>query len=60
MLLYSICYSFCSAHKSLSLQLCIDYRDLNHAIVKNRYPMSQIDDLFDQMKGAGVFSKNDM
>jgi hypothetical protein len=32
------------------LRLCIDYRDLNCATVKNRYPMPQIDDLFDQMK----------
>jgi hypothetical protein len=33
-----------------SLRLCIDYRDLNRATVKYRYPMPQIDDLFDQMK----------
>jgi hypothetical protein len=43
--------------KDGSLRLCIDYRDLNHATVKNRYPMSRIDDLFDQIKGAVVFSK---
>ena len=42
------------------LQLCIDYRDLNHATVKNRYPMPQIDDLFDQIKGAAVLSKIDL
>jgi hypothetical protein len=35
----------------------MDYRDLNRATVKNRYPMPQIDDLLDQMKGAAVFSK---
>jgi hypothetical protein len=39
-----------------SLRLSIDYRDLNRATVKNRYPMSHIDDLFNQMKGASVFS----
>jgi hypothetical protein len=33
--------------KDGSLQLCIDYRDLNHATVKNRYPIPRIDDLFD-------------
>ena len=33
--------------KDGSLRLCIDYRDLNHATVKNRYPMPRIDDLFD-------------
>jgi hypothetical protein len=32
--------------KDGSLRLCIDYRDLNHATVKNRYPMLGIDDLF--------------
>ena len=42
--------------KDGSLRLCIDYRDLNRATVKNRYPVTRIDDLFDQMKGAVIFS----
>jgi hypothetical protein len=46
--------------KDGSLRLCIDYRDLNHAIVKNRYPMPRINDLFDHMKGVSVFSKIDL
>ena len=46
--------------KDGSLRLCIDYRDLNCATVKNRYPMPRIDDLFDQMKGVVVFSKIDL
>ena len=46
--------------KDGSLRLCIDYRDLNKATVKNRYPIPRIDDLFDQMKGALVFSKIDL
>jgi hypothetical protein len=37
--------------------MCIDYRDLNRATMKNRYLMLRIDDLFDQMKGVAVFSK---
>ena len=45
--------------KDGSLRLCIDYRDLNHAIVKNRYPMLRIDYLFDHMKGATILSKID-
>ena len=46
--------------KDGSLRLCIDYRDLNKATVKNRYPIPRIDDLFDQMKGTSVFSKIDL
>jgi hypothetical protein len=40
--------------------MCVDYRSLNKVTIKNKYPMPQIDDLFDQMKGASVFSKNDL
>ena len=39
------------------LRLCIDYRQLNKVTVKNRYLLPWIDDLFDQLKGAKVFSK---
>ena len=46
--------------KDGSLRLCIDYRQLNKVTVKNRYPWPRIDDLFDQMKGARVFSKIDL
>jgi hypothetical protein len=46
--------------KDGSLRLCIDYNDLNCATMKNRYPMPRIDNLFDQMKGAAVFSKIDL
>ena len=28
--------------------------------VKNKYPLPRIDDLFDQLKGASVFSKIDL
>jgi hypothetical protein len=34
-----------------------DYRQLNKATIKNQYPLPRIDDLFDQMKGATMFSK---
>ncbi|GJS05664.1 putative reverse transcriptase domain-containing protein [Tanacetum coccineum] len=39
------------------LYMCIDYRELNKLIIKNRYPLSRIDDLFDQLQGARYFSK---
>jgi hypothetical protein len=43
--------------KDGSWRLCIDYHQLNKATIKNQYPLPRIDDLFDQMKGAMVFSK---
>jgi hypothetical protein len=41
-------------------RMCIDYRALNEVIVKNKYPLPQIEDLFDQLRGASVFSKIDL
>jgi hypothetical protein len=40
--------------------MCVDYRSLNEVTVKNKYPLPRIEDLFDQMKGASVFSKIDL
>ena len=42
------------------LWMCIDYRQINKMIVKNKYPLPRIGDLFDQLKGASVFSKIDL
>nr|GEV55019.1 putative reverse transcriptase domain-containing protein [Tanacetum cinerariifolium] len=36
--------------KDDSFRMCIDYRELNKLTVKNRYPLSRIDDLFDQLQ----------
>ena len=46
--------------KDGTLRLCIDYRQLNKLTVKNKYPLPRIDDLFDQLKGASIFSKIDL
>ncbi|GJV21290.1 putative reverse transcriptase domain-containing protein [Tanacetum coccineum] len=41
-------------------RMCIDYQELNKLIVKNRYPLPRIDDLFDQLQGSSVYSKIDL
>ncbi|GJU43146.1 putative reverse transcriptase domain-containing protein [Tanacetum coccineum] len=46
--------------KDGSFRMCIDYRELNKLIVKNRYPLPRIDDLFDQLQGSSVYSKIDL
>jgi hypothetical protein len=38
-------------------RMCADYHFLNEATIKNKYPLPWIEDLFDQMKGASIFSK---
>ena len=42
------------------MRLCIDYRELNKVTIKNKYPLPRINDLFDQLQGAAVFSKIDL
>ena len=46
--------------KVKTLRLCIDYRQLNRVTIKNRYPFPRIEDLFDQLRGARVYSKIDL
>jgi hypothetical protein len=46
--------------KDQSLRLCVDYIILNAVTIKNKYPLSRIDILFDQLFGARVFSKIDL
>ena len=47
-------------NKDETMRLCIDYRQLNKMTIKNSYPLPRIDDLFDQLRGATVFSKIDL
>ena len=46
--------------KGGSSHLCVDYRQLNKMIIKNKYPLLRIDDLMDQLHGSSVFSKIDL
>jgi hypothetical protein len=41
-------------------RMCIDYQALNEVTIKNKYPLPRIEDLFDQLRGASVFSKIDL
>jgi hypothetical protein len=50
--------------KDRTQQMCVDYcssnRSLNEVTIKNKYPPPWIENPFDQMKGASVFSKIDL
>jgi hypothetical protein len=41
-------------------RMCIDYQALNEVTIKNKYPLPRIEDMFDQLRGASVFSKIDL
>lgn len=43
-----------------STRMCIDYHQLNKVMIKNKYPLPRIEDLFDQLSGASIFSKIDL
>jgi len=42
------------------LRLCMGYRQLNKENIKNKYPLPRVDDLFDQLREARIFSKIDL
>ena len=46
--------------KDGSLRLCIDYRQLNRATIRNQYPLPHIDELLDQSHGSRVYYKIDL
>jgi hypothetical protein len=41
-------------------RMCVDYRDLNAVTINNKHPLPRIEDLFNQLQGACVFSKIDL
>ena len=42
------------------MRMVVDYHALNEVTIKNKYPLPMINDLFDQLQGAKVFSKIDL
>ncbi len=46
--------------KDGTLRMCVDYRTFNKATMKNQYPLPRIDDLFDRLLRAMVFSRIDL
>jgi hypothetical protein len=46
--------------KDGTMRMCVDYRMLNKITIKNKYALPYIEELFDQLHGACVFSKIDL
>ena len=46
--------------KDGTFRMCIDYKQLNKIIFKNKYPLPRINDMFDDIDGAKIFSKIDL
>jgi hypothetical protein len=40
--------------------MCVDYRTHNDVTVKHKYLLPRIENLFDRMRDARVFSKTDL
>lgn len=52
--------SSCYYENNGSVRMCVDYRQLTRITIRNKYPLPLIDDVFDQLQGASLFSKIDL
>jgi Reverse transcriptase (RNA-dependent DNA polymerase) len=46
--------------KDGGLRMCVDYRALNKATIRNNYPLPRIDEVWDQIGGSRTFSSFDL
>lgn len=43
-----------------SLRLCVDYKEMNKLTIRSKYPLPRVDDVFDQLHEAVVFSQMEL
>nr|GEY15001.1 putative reverse transcriptase domain-containing protein [Tanacetum cinerariifolium] len=53
-------YEMKELSKDGSFRMCINYCEFNKLTVKNQYPLSRTDYLFDQLQGSSIYSKIDL